>query len=288
MKVAARALAGFAQGFAAGLGSVLAAVLLLGPGLAIIIGLLGISSLRLAVFGAQWLRFDRRAGDGFTVEFSGHGLLLLALGIALATGIRGALRAARNEPGPPPQEFRLTLALAVPFTAGSTLLLVGALSAMGAAYEFLHGGPPPPLDIGSWPRLLVIVAGMAALVALHEFVHYAAYRYYGVRARFGFLWKPFPVAFVAAPGQPLPRRAMLVVALAPAVVITMVGGLLLAVPGLGWGATWAVAWNLAGSVGDLMMAAWMWRLPRDAWIEDVATGMRVVPAPTPGREAGET
>lgn len=36
-----------------------------------------------------------------------------------------------------------------------------------------------------------------------------------------------------------------------------------------------------------MMAAWAWRLPRDAWIEDVGTGMRVVPAPTPGGEAGE-
>lgn len=64
MKVAARAMAGFVRGFATGMGLVLAAMLLFGLGLAIILDLLGVSGLDRAALGAGRGSRGRRRGAG--------------------------------------------------------------------------------------------------------------------------------------------------------------------------------------------------------------------------------
>lgn len=77
--------------------------------------------------------------------------------------------------------------------------------------------------------------------------------------------------------HPLPRRAMLVVALAPAVVLTLAFVALVAVPKLAVVAIWGAALNLAGAVVDFAMAAWLLCLPPGTWVEDLRDGIRVLP-----------
>lgn len=279
MKVV-RALWGFTIGLvlALGLGVVL------GFPLGVVMDLARAPNLRVAPPGLEFFEFRREAGGGFGLEFGGP---LVAL-VALAGGVYGAAWAARTGAGnrSSRQEIRLTWRWTLPAIAGSTVLFLAALAAMQGAYQAMHGARLPDLPGETWQRVLLFLAGLVLVIPVHELVHYAAYRLYGARPRYILLWKPFPGAGVYAPGHPLPRRAMLVVALAPAVLITSLGLVLLALPMLALPAMWIVAFNLAGAVGDLALAAWLLSLPRGAWIEDLRDGMRAVPAPVSPREVG--
>ncbi|HEY8414642.1 MAG TPA: DUF3267 domain-containing protein, partial [Thermaerobacter sp.] len=195
---------------------------------------------------------------------------------ALLMALLACYGAARTA-GEPPPEIRLASRWTIPVTVASIVFLFGALLMMDSFYEAIHGAPAPGLTIEGWAGLLRFLAAYALLILIHELVHYAAFRYYGARPRFLLLVKPFPGAAVYAERHPLRRRAMLVVALAPAVVLTVAFAALLAVPKLAVVAIWGAALNLAGAVVDFAMAAWLLCLPPGTWVEDLRDGIRVLP-----------
>ncbi|HEY8416150.1 MAG TPA: DUF3267 domain-containing protein [Thermaerobacter sp.] len=229
------------------------------------------------VVRALWgLTFGLVATFGLLVA-AGAGMGPLQGLAAFLAGLAACYGAARTA-GEPPQEIRLSPRWAVPVTVASVVSLIATLFLMHSLYEGIHGSPAPGLDIEGWAGLLRFLAGYAILVSLHELTHYAAFRYYGARPRFLLLVKPFPGAAVYADHHPLPRRAMLVVALAPAVALTLVFAAMLAVPELAVVAIWGAALNLAGAVVDFAMAAWLLCLPPGTWVEDLRDGIRVLQA----------
>lgn len=197
---------------------------------------------------------------------------LLVLLVALFA-CYGAARTA----GEPPPEIRLSSRWTIPVTVASITFLIAALLMMDSFYEAIHGAPAPGLTIAGWAGLLRFLAAYALLILIHEWVHYAAFRYYGARPRFLLLVKPFPGAAVYAERHPLRRRAMLVVGLAPTAVLNLAFVALLAVPKLAVVAIWGAALNLAGAVVDFAMAAWLLCLPAGTWVENLRDGIRVLP-----------
>jgi len=159
----------------------------------------------------------------------------------------GAVRTA----GEPPSEIRISWRWTIPVTVASIAWLYGALLMMDSLHQAVHGTPAPALIIQGWPGLIGILAATAFLVFAHELVHWVAFRYYGARPRFLIFVKPFPGAGVYAEGHPLPRRAMLVVALAPVVVLTLAFVVLLTVPQWTVVATWGGGLQSGGRRGGL-------------------------------------
>ncbi|MCU0490178.1 MAG: DUF3267 domain-containing protein [Chloroflexaceae bacterium] len=119
--------------------------------------------------------------------------------------------------------------------------------------------------------LLALV--LAGQVVLHELMHGLFFWLFSrARPHFGFKgW----YAYAAAPGWFFPRGQFLVIGLAPLVLITLLGLLLvLVLPG-----PWlplpllVVVMNGAGSVGDLVAAVWLLRQPSSALFQDNGAAM---------------
>lgn len=124
-----------------------------------------------------------------------------------------------------------------------------------------------------WLAALAVVNLVAYVVMLplHEAVHAVVILALGGLPRFGIHW---PIAvYCTAPGQLFPRRAYQIVALAPLVVLTIVGIVLTwLVPASGL-LLWLV-WvgNVSGAAGDLIVNRAVGRLPATTLIADTATG----------------
>lgn len=107
------------------------------------------------------------------------------------------------------------------------------------------------------------------MIILHEAVHGLAFWLFtGKHPKFGF--KVF-YAYAASPeGVYLPRQQYFMVALAPLVILTLVGIVLipimplLALPTL----VFFLISNSAGSVGDLWVVGWLLREPREILLQD--------------------
>lgn len=139
----------------------------------------------------------------------------------------------------------------------------------------LHGVQALPGPDSTFARLfLLVVANLIAysvMLPLHEVIHGVTILLLGGRPRFG-LKLPF-AAYCTAPNQVFTRAGYIAVALAPLVVLTVIG---VAITALwpAW-ATWlwfGFAGNISGAVGDLMTASETRRLPRGALIEDNEAG----------------
>jgi Putative zincin peptidase len=120
------------------------------------------------------------------------------------------------------------------------------------------------------------------LLILHELLHGAAMKPFGARPRYsaGLLGKALPYLSCGAPGHRFTRGQYLVVALAPAVVLSAAGAA--AVPLAEW-LVFPLAVHLAGCVGDFWMSGRALHTPPGARIEDTGTGMRVhVTSAAPG------
>lgn len=104
---------------------------------------------------------------------------------------------------------------------------------------------------------LVFVVSLVGTVVVHELVHGLAYRLLGFRVSFGAA--PRLGAFYTAIFEQFQTRRQLAVAvLAPLVVLTPIGTLLLLVPGPHVPFVWfALVLNTGGAVGDLFV---VWRL----------------------------
>lgn len=157
-------------------------------------------------------------------------------------------------------------------------LLIGVAAAMFIAWAYLWH--PNNLREGTFSGWLVIgpVIGIVLTIALHELTHGLALRGYGARPQYGVLWKEM-MFYATAPGYAFSRNAYLVIALAPLVVLSVVGMLLLLFPLPGWMA-WTIifcaALNVGSAVGDLWLARVALGYPSFARVMDEKDGLRVL------------
>jgi hypothetical protein len=181
-----------------------------------------------------------------------------------------------------PDGFRLNGTFSL--TPGNFKMLIG-LNALGAALFFLFGWLFLEFALRQRPEIgdafvllayqssamLLIgnLAGMAAMLVLHELVHGFFFWFY-TRARPHFGLRLF-YAFAAAPDWYLPRNPYFVVALAPLTLLTLAGlGLLLVIPPTyGPALLFGLAMNAAGSIGDIAVVIWLLRRRGQVLVNDL-------------------
>jgi hypothetical protein len=133
--------------------------------------------------------------------------------------------------------------------------------------------------------LLVSVAAtviaVALMFALHEWLHGLAIRWAGHRPRYGMKLRE-GVVYATADDALFPRDHFVVIALAPLVVMTGVGILLMPLvsDALAYYIGLMVVVNAGGAIGDLWMTWAVLRYPRHALVRDEADRIRIyMPAP---------
>lgn len=134
-----------------------------------------------------------------------------------------------------------------------------AEAAAGLALEITRAG-----QMG----LLGLVLVSVVMVALHEGAH-GLFFWLFTRRRPIFAFK-IAYAYAAMPGWYFPRRAYLVVGLAPLVLLSLAGVALMGVVPPGWflGLLVFLVSNAAGAVGDLWVMGWLLVHPRGTLAED--------------------
>jgi len=123
--------------------------------------------------------------------------------------------------------------------------------------------------------VVIVVVLVAALVFIHEGIHALAMGAFGARPQFGavLIGKVMPAVYTTAPGHRFTRGRYLVVALAPAAIVSGIGlagvftavGAYLVIP---------LATHLAGCTGDGVAALRVLREPRGTMCEDLRDGIR--------------
>jgi len=122
------------------------------------------------------------------------------------------------------------------------------------------------------PDLLFLIIGFVVFIVLHELVHGAFFWIYSrSRPKFGFRGG---YAYAAAPGWFFPRRQYLIIALAPFVLLSILGMVLVAVvPTAALAAIlFGMVANASGAVGDMWIAFMIIRERRNIVIEDLGDG----------------
>ncbi len=116
--------------------------------------------------------------------------------------------------------------------------------------------------------LLMLVLVMVVMVVVHEAIHGLFFWLFTrARPRFGL---GMGYAYASAPGWYLPRNQYLVVGIAPLVVISVMGLVLLAVAPANWVAPLLglMVMNASGAVGDMAVVAWLLSMPRETLASD--------------------
>ena len=155
----------------------------------------------------------------------------------------------------------------------SSMLFMNILSwlrpqAVEQAFEF---------EMDSFTQLGLLIGVVFALVllntVLHEAIHgFCFWLFTRSRPRFAFHWT---YAYAAAPDWYLPKYPYLATALAPLILISLIGILLFLFVPTGWLASvWFVlVINAAGSVGDLAVAVWLLRQPSTCLAQDTGSAV---------------
>ncbi len=128
---------------------------------------------------------------------------------------------------------------------------------------------------GGLLTVLVVLIITFVTIVLHEGIHGLAFMIFAkVRPTFGFRWV---YAFAAAPGYFIPRNRYLPVALAPLVVISLLGVALMAVVPAQWltAILLACVVNASGSVADLWVVWLLLRLPPKALASDLGEAIEL-------------
>jgi hypothetical protein len=137
---------------------------------------------------------------------------------------------------------------------GSLVLTIGALVGSSAFFTAFHTGR----DAGfiQAPFWLMILFGLVFTAVSHEGIHGLAYRYFGYEVEYGFANGGF---YTAAPRQIHTREESIWITVAPVVILTLVGLLLLVAPSnsLAYVGLTVLVLNTSGSVADLEQ---LWRL----------------------------
>lgn len=135
--------------------------------------------------------------------------------------------------------------------------------------------------------ILILIGVTVVMIVLHEAIHGIVFMLItGGKVTYGFKGTH---AYAAAPGWFIPRNPYLLVTLAPLVVITLVGLLVVLWVPIGWVLPIAllVSMNAAGAVGDLYMFFWLLSRPADVLIQDFGDRMEIsAPAAISGETAG--
>jgi hypothetical protein len=123
----------------------------------------------------------------------------------------------------------------------------------------------------------IFLAIIAVLVILHEGVHGLVFLVFGRKPRFGakLIGGVFPVVYASATGPFLSRNHYLLVGLAPFIVLTplfLLTGILVRDGGVALIALTAMAMNIAGSTGDLIVARKVRQLGDGTLFEDTSDG----------------
>lgn len=148
--------------------------------------------------------------------------------------------------------------------------------------------------LGDLAGFLLVGTGLLALMILiHEAIHGLLFwGFTGARPQFGI---SFFYAYAAAPGWYLPRPQYIVVALAPLLLITLVGILLIPLvpsamlPSL----LVVITANIAGSIGDLLVVGWLLAQPTGTLVQDTGAAVTIYRAtdwqkPQPAQPSGNS
>lgn len=155
-------------------------------------------------------------------------------------------------------------------------LVISGLLVFGALLVY-HEELGAPLVIGSLPDKIPSLIGVVLILSvlpLHEWIHGLVIQRCGHKPRYGV--KLF-VLFATSDGALFRRDEFVQVALAPLMVISAAGALIMLFLPFGL-ARWialAVIVNAAGAIGDLWMTAVALRYDRSALIRDEEDSMRI-------------
>jgi hypothetical protein len=134
----------------------------------------------------------------------------------------------------------------------------------------------PDLESGELRNFnwVTVVLLLLIPIILHELVHgFFFWLFTRERPKFGFKG---PYAYAAAPDWYLPRNQHLVVGLAPFVLITLAGLLLLIVsPATISALLLAVVANAGGAAGDILVACWLLTQPRTTLVHDAGDAISI-------------
>jgi hypothetical protein len=155
-------------------------------------------------------------------------------------------------------------------------LAISALLVFGALLVY-HEELGSPLTINTLPDSLPSLLGLALVMIVlptHEWIHGLVIARYGHQPRYGV---KLMVLFATSDGALFRRGEFVRIALAPLVVITVIGGLImLFLPlGLAYWVGLAVVLNAGGAIGDLWMTAMALRYDSSALIRDEEDSMRI-------------
>ncbi len=160
---------------------------------------------------------------------------------------------------------------------GGVLAIVGAATFL-EVYNLTHPvmrGPTLEIGVGIGAILSTGLL-LLVLIAAHELLHGLVMRLFGGRPRYGVgvMGKVLPYFYCTAEGERFTRIQFAAVALAPAVVISLLGSLAVAyLPYGGW-LVLPLGLHLGGCVGDVWVLAVVLMQPRGTMIEDMRTGVR--------------
>ncbi len=142
--------------------------------------------------------------------------------------------------------------------------------------------------VGTWGAIAVLIVLQIVMIILHELAH-GLFFWYFTRERPVFGLKLPYAAYAAAPDWYLPRNQHFVVGLAPFVLITLTGIMLLpiiparAVPTI----LFVIVSNAAGAVGDFWMVVWLLNQPRESLVRDTGSAITIYRAKDPERCVSE-
>jgi len=172
--------------------------------------------------------------------------------------------------------LRLNLLALIPLALTAVVLFGWA--ALHSASAPADAGP----DVPFWLTLIIIVL----VLPLHELIHGAAILGCGYRPRFGMMLSK-GVLYATADDALFTRRQYIVVALAPLVVISLLGVLLIGLLPTGWWWTIALAviMNNGSAIGDLWAAYIVRPYPAASLVRDTADGFIIY---SPSAQTGKS
>ena len=171
------------------------------------------------------------------------------------------------------EEWKPSMRLSVLWNLLGLMLAVIGFVVFGVIAAFAAGGS---VELAGLDPIWGIVLVLAGVIVTHELIHGAAMLMFGARPTFGaaLVQKVMPVVYCTSPGHLFTRGQFMVVALAPAVVLSVVGVALMPFGNL---ASWLMiplALNLGGAIGDFWMTGMLLRREPDVLVEDLHEGLR--------------
>jgi hypothetical protein len=160
----------------------------------------------------------------------------------------------------------------------SLVPLIIALLFMGWWWAFVRQlrGPYNTAFAETLSSIVAVVVVIIVTFGAHELTHGLAIRWAGHTPRFGMKLQK-GVLYATADGALFPRNHFVVIALAPLVLLTVIGmiGMVFVPDSIGYYVGLIVVLNAAGAIGDLWMTAVVLRYPPDALVRDEADSIRI-------------